>query len=66
MEQFVILFVVLVYTNGEVKTNAEPYPTVESCEYVEGMYWSQKPEIYVEANVAGMFTECIDILPHEL
>ncbi len=66
MEQFIILFVVLVFANGTVKTNAEPYPTAESCQHVEAMYWDQKPEIYVKANVVGMFTECINIIPREV
>ena len=66
MEQFVILFVVLVFTNGEVKTNAESYPTVEACEQVKGMYWSQTPETYAKANVVGIFTECLNIVPREV
>jgi len=66
MEQFVILFVLLVFENGEVKTNSEPYPTVEACKHVEGIYWKQPSEIYAEANVVGMFTECINIVPRKV
>ena len=66
MEQFIILFVVLVFADGEVKTNAEPYPSVEFCQHVEGLYWSQKPEIYEKSNVVGMFTECINIIPRKV
>ena len=66
MEQFVILFVVLVFADGTAKTNTEAYPTVESCQKVEDIYWAQTPEIYAEANVVGMFTECLNIVPREV
>ncbi len=66
MDQFIILFVVLVFADGTVKTNAEPYPTVEACRHVEGIYWAQKPETYAEANVVGIFTECINVIPREV
>ncbi len=66
MEQFVILFVVLVFANGEVKTNAESYPTIEACEQVKGIYWAQKPEVYAEAQVVSLFTECLNIIPRNV
>ena len=66
MEQFIILFVVLVFANGEVKTSAEPYPTPETCQQVADIYWAQKPEIYKEADVVGMFTECLNIVPRKV
>ena len=66
MEQFVILFVVLVFADGTVKTNAESYPSGEACQYVESIYWAQKPEVYAKANVVGMFTECLNIVPREV
>ena len=66
MEQFVILFVLLVFEDGTVKTNAEPYPTVESCLHVEGLYWDQTPETYAKSNVVGLFTECINIIPRKV
>ena len=66
MEQFVILFVVLVFADGTAKTNTESYPTVEACQYVEAMYWSQTPEVYAKANVVSLFTECLNIVPRKV
>ena len=64
--QLVILFVVLVFADGTVKTNAESWPTIEACQRVEAMYWSQTPEIYAKANVVSIFTECLNIVPREV
>ena len=64
--QLVILFVVLVFADGTVKTNTEAYPSADACQKVEAMYWIQKPEIYVQANVVGMFTECLNVVPREV
>ena len=64
--QLVILFVVLVFADGAVKTNAEAYPSADACQHVEAMYWTQTPETYVQANVVGMFTECLNIVTREL
>jgi len=64
--QFVILFVVLVFADGTVKTNTEAYPSAEACQHVEAVYWVQKPEVYAKADVVAMFTECLNIVPREL
>ena len=64
--QFVILFVVLVFADGTVKTDAEAYPSAEACHKVEDIYWAQKPEIYAKANVVAIFTECLNIVPREV
>jgi len=64
--QLVILFVVLVFADGTVKTSAEAYPSADTCKHVEAMYWSQPAEIYAKANLASMFTECLNIVPREV
>ena len=64
--QLVILFVVLVFADGTVKTSAESYPSADTCQHVEDIYWAQSPEIYAKANVVSMFTECLNIVPREL
>ena len=64
--QLVILFVVLVFADGTVKTNAESYVSEDACKHVEAMYWSQSPEIYAKANVVSIFTECLNIVPREV
>ena len=64
--QLIILFVVLVFADGTVKTDAQPYPSADVCQYVESIYWAQKPEIYAKANVVRMFTECLNIVPREI
>ena len=66
MEQFIVLFVILVFENGEVKTQTEAYPSVEACLQVEHVYWNQKPEQYAKSKVVGMFTECLNIVPRKV
>ena len=66
MEQFIVLFVILVFADGTIKTQTEAYPTVEACQQVEGFYWNQSAEAYAKANVVGMFTECLNIVPRKV
>ena len=66
MEQFIVLFVILVFENGEVKTQTEAYPSLDACQQVEGFYWSQTAEAYAESKVIGMFTECLNIVPRKV
>ena len=64
--QLVILFILMVFADGTVKTHVETYPTEGDCRKVESIYWKQKPEVYVEANVVSMFTECLNVVPRTL
>ena len=64
--QLIILFVVLIFADGTVKTNADSYPTMEDCKRVEYSYYQQTPEVYSEAKVVSIFTECLNVIPRNV
>jgi hypothetical protein len=64
--QLIILFVVLVYADGTVKTHAEGFPTAEACQTVEDIYWNQTAEVYKKTKVVSMFTECLNVIPRKV
>ena len=66
MEQVVVLLFIAVFGDGEVSSHSTVFPTMEMCEHNEVILWSQKPEVYSESDVVGMFSECITLITREL
>ena len=64
--QLIIWFVVLVFADGTVKTNAESHPSMDICKRVEYEYYQQTPEVYAEAEVVSIYTECMNIVPRDI